>query len=300
MVPPSRLRILTGAPLAEAIQGVVPELEPDQFLLEPRARGTAPVLAWAAMEILRHDEHAVMISLHADHVIQPAETFRTLLRRVVELSVQDRRLYTIGAVPDRPETGFGYIRTGAVLHGEDDIRAVARFVEKPSRRRARDYLRRGYLWNTGIFVWPAALLIEELRQHTPELAGFLPLLERGRTEEFFDRAPQLSIDEGLLERSARVAVAPATFAWDDVGAWSAVLRTRAVDSEGNAAIGPTHLLDTRRCVAWAEQGAVVLFGVQDLIVVRTDNITLVTRADRAADLKELLGRLPSELVEGDT
>lgn len=298
LVPLDRLRILTGHGLAQPILRSLPELKPENLLLEPRARGTAPILAWVAAELRRRDPEAVMISLHADHVIAPAERFRELLARVAELSRRDRLLFTVGIPPDRPETGFGYIRTGAPIAGPVDAHRVRSFVEKPDRATAESYVASGdYLWNSGIFVWTAELLLDELARHTPEIAPLLPLLDEGRVDEFFDRAPNLTIDVGLLERSARVGVVRATFDWDDVGAWDAVARNRERDDAGNVAVGDAWLVDSEGCIAWAEDGSVVVFGGRDLVVVRAHGVTLVAPRDRTPDLKSLLERLPARLRE---
>lgn len=297
MVPLERLRVLTGGQLAEPILAAVPELGHEQLLLEPRARGTAPVLAWAAAELLRQDPDAVLISLHADHVIAPADEFRALLASLGTLASREERLFTIGIEPSRPEVGYGYIRVGAPLGVTPSVYEVAEFVEKPDRDTAEEYLLRGgYLWNSGIFVWHAATLLDELRRHTPELARLLPLLEAGEVETFFREAPDLSIDEGLLERSDRVAVARATFRWDDVGAWDAVARTRATDARGNVGVGAVHLVDCEDCIAWAEEGDVVVFGARDLVVVQAGGITFVAPRERTAGLKELLRQLPEPLL----
>lgn len=299
LVPIDRIRVLTGHALAGPILDGIEVISADNLWLEPRARGTAPVLAWAATELLRLDPGAVMISLHADHVILPEDRFRSLLSDVAELSARTGRLFTIGARPTRPDTGFGYIREGdPVPEAGPGVEAfqVRRFVEKPDRTTAERYLAEGgYLWNTGLFIWPAALLLEQLRLHTPELASLLPLLEEGRVEEFFERAPVLTIDVGLLERSDRVAVARATFDWDDLGAWDAVARTREADEFGNVIVGDATAVDSSGCIAWAEEGAVVVFGATDLVVVRANGITLVAPRDRTADLKQLLERLPERL-----
>jgi mannose-1-phosphate guanylyltransferase len=255
------------------------------------------VLAWAALEIGRLDPSAVMISLHADHVIEPANVFRDQLARVARASVAHNRLFTLGAVPTRPERGFGYIHLGQEL--EEGMYAVDGFVEKPERATAERYVAEGYLWNTGIFVWPVSLFLDELRAHTPEVAGYLPLLEAGRTEEFFRRVPVITIDEGLLERSKRVAVARAAFRWDDVGTWDALARTRAADMAGNVTVGDAHVVESGGCIAWAEEGAVVIFGAQDLVVVRAAGITFVAPRARTADLKQLLAQLPDHLVQPD-
>lgn len=296
LVPLERLRVLTGEHLAAPILDAVPEVGAEQLLLEPSARGTAPVLAWAAVELMRRDPEAVLLSLHADHVITPAGDFRALLAALGRHAAREDRLFTIGIEPTRPETGYGYIRVGAELAADPEIYAVAEFVEKPDRDTAQEYLRRaGYLWNSGIFVWRAATLLEELRRHTPELAHLLPLLEAGDVEAFFREAPNLSIDEGLLERSDRVAVARATFRWDDVGAWDAVARTRSADARGNVGVGAAHLVECEDCIAWAEEGDVVIFGARDLVVVQAGGVTFVAPRERTAELKDLLRQLPESL-----
>ena len=296
LVPAERIRILTGAHLGPAIIAATPALTASSLLLEPQARGTAPVLAWAAHTLLQADPRAVMVSLHADHVIAPETAFRELLETAAAASLEHGRLFTIGARPTRAETGYGYIRPGAPLAEGSTAHVVDRFVEKPDVATAERYIAEGYLWNTGLFIWPAALLLEELRRHTPELASLLPLLDRGDVEGFFERAPNLTIDVGLLERTDRVAVVPASFDWDDVGAWDAVARTRAADAAGNVLAGEAYAVDATGNIAWSEDGAIALFGVHDLVVVHAHGVTLVAARERAPQLKQLLERLPDRLV----
>ncbi len=296
LVPLDRVRVLTGEALVDPIREAVDDLEAGHFLVEPRARGTAPVLVWAAHTLGRQDPHAIMVSLHADHVIRPEPAFRDLVASAARAAERHDRLFTIGVRPTRPETGYGYIRRGDPL---DDTGAfvVRRFVEKPDIERARGYVDAGdYLWNSGIFVWRVARLLDEVREHTPELAALLEHLDRGDADVFFDAAPNLSVDRGVLERSARVGVVEATFDWDDVGTWDAVGRSRPADEHGNVVWGPARLQDTERCVVWNETDApVVAFGARDLVIVRRDGVTLVLPRDRAADLKDLLADLPAEL-----
>jgi len=302
LVAQERLRILTGAHLAEPILAALPELGPGNLLLEPRAAGTAPVLAWAAAEIERRDPDAVMVSLHADHVIHPPEAFRALIARAAALASGHRRLFTIGAPPTRAETGYGYIRVGPPLDSlEGDTHpepgnAVAEFVEKPKREVAEQYLASGvHLWNTGLFVWRVADLLDGLERHAPGFRELIPVLREGGTEEFFRLAPTISIDEALLERSDRVGVVRATFAWDDVGAWDSVLRTRPADAAGNVLMGEAYAVDTHGSVLYADDGPVVAFGVEGLVVVRTAGVTFVADRARAPDLKQLLEQLPEGL-----
>jgi mannose-1-phosphate guanylyltransferase len=260
------------------------------------------VLAWAAAELERRDPDAVMVSLHSDHVIHPPEAFRALIARAAELATGHRRLFTIGAVPTRPETGYGYIRLGTELPALEDAPEgepgyeVARFVEKPDRATAEQYLTSGeYLWNTGLFVWRAADLLDEIERVSPELAELVPIVREGGTEEFFARAPSISIDNAVLERSSRVGVVRATFAWDDVGAWDAVARTRGVEPPGNCMVGDAYAVESGGTTIYAEDGPVVAFGVQDLVIVRTHGITFVAHRDRSPDLKALLAELPERL-----
>lgn len=300
LVPQERLRILTGGHLTDAICQALPELGPGNFLLEPRAAGTAPVLAWAAAEIERRDPDGIMISLHADHVIDPPHAFRERLHHAATLAVRERRLFTLGAHPDRPETGYGYIRVGLPLgdpaDGPDQGHVVDAFVEKPNLATAEGYLREGgYLWNTGLFVWRVSDLLDQLEQWTPELAALIPILREEGTEAFFERAPTLSIDHGLLERSDRVGVLPADFAWDDVGSWDALFRTRLPDEAGNVILGDGYAVDSSGSALYASDGPIVAFGVEDLVIVRASGVTFVTHRDRASDLKELLARIPDRL-----
>lgn len=297
LIPRARLRILTGAALAEPIGTALEGFGSEHFFLEPRAAGTAPVLTWAAARIHAIDPDGIMVSLHADHVIDPPALFREQILEAAHLAVEHRRLFTLGAVPDRPETGYGYIRVGETLGNSDEGGfEVDSFVEKPDLATAAAYLAEGgYLWNTGIFIWRVADLLEQVERHTPEIAPLLPQLSQGDTDGFFKNVANLSIDEGLLERSDRVGVLPARFRWDDIGAWDAIYRTQPLDPNGNAVIGEGYAVDTRRSVLYADDGPVVTFGVEDLVVVRTGGTTYVGHRSRSADLKKLLEKLPEEL-----
>jgi len=299
LVPRARIRILTGEALVAPMLQTVPGLEREHMLVEPQARGTAPVLAWAAHTIARQDPDAIMLSLHADHVIEPASAFRDALVRAAALSQQHQRLFTLGAAPARPETGYGYIRPGTALSDDGAARIVERFVEKPDAATAARYIDEGCLWNTGMFIWPANLLLEELRRHTPEVARHLHLLDEGDVDGFFASVPNVTIDNGLLERSDAVAVLRTDFSWDDVGAWDAVGRTRAADANGNVGAGDAHFVEAHDCIAWADDGAIVVFGADDLVVVRTTGVTFIAPRARTAELKSMLAQLPQRLVRGD-
>ena len=298
LVPHDHIRILTGEHLARPILNALhQQLTSREVMIEPRARGTGPVLAWAAAEISRTDPTAVMASLHSDHVIEPDSALREELVAAAECARTHQRLVTVGITPTRPETGYGYIKPGARLDAQFDAYEVQQFVEKPDRENATQYVQRGYVWNSGIFVWPVQLFLDEIRKHSPEIAPHLHYALDGDADAFFQHVGNISVDEAVLERSDHVAVMPATFHWDDVGAWDAVGRTRAKDADGNVAVGNVALVDTSNSIAWSEEGSVVLFGVDDLVVVRAGDVTFVAHRDRTPDLKRLLERIPPEMRE---
>lgn len=292
LVPAARTLILTNAGLVAPIGALAPELPAENIIAEPRPAGTAAALAFAATEIERRSgRDATMICVHADWSVGNPEEFRRRLAEAASLAEQHAALVTVGIVPTRPDPGFGYIQPGEVVEG--DARRVARFVEKPTRAVAERMVREGYLWNSGIFVWRAGDLLDEVRAHTPEVA---PALAAGRDiERFFAAAKSVSVDVGVLERSSRVMVLPGDFAWDDVGTWASLHRVRQRDAGENALAGAVHAVESRGNVVHAEHGTVVLYGVSDLVVITQDGLTVVTTTERAADLKKLVEALPPEV-----
>lgn len=297
LAPDARIRILTGHELVEPIRRALPGLPGDAFLIEPRARGTAPVLAWAAWAVARRDPDAVLVSLHSDHVVRPEDAFTELVRDAAAVAVDHATLVTIAVPPDRPEIGYGYIQPGRELRSPGESRAfrVGAFHEKPDSDTASRYVDEGYLWNSGIFVWPARLFLDEVSAHAPEIGTALAHLEAGEVERYFAEVPSISVDEAVLERSDRVAAVEATFQWDDVGNWESLARTRPGDEEGNVVVGEGSVFDGTGNVVYTEDGPVVLFGVEDLVVARRGDVTLVTRRSLAPRLKDLLERLPDDV-----
>jgi mannose-1-phosphate guanylyltransferase len=292
LVPDERLRILAGEHLAAPFRSVLPDLPASSYWIEPRARGTAPVLAWAAWRLARLDPDAVMVSLHSDHLIRPLQSFRESVELAAALARREGLLLSIGARPDRPDTAYGYLEPGGSLGGAGNVVAhlVKAFHEKPDAATAARYVEQGHFWNTGIFVWKAVVLLEEIARHAPEIAEHLPLLDRG-DEPFFDAVPVCVIDRAIMERSERVGMVGAAFDWDDVGGWESLSRTRQADADGNVVVGDAQVVDARDNIVYADQGSVVLYGTEGLVVVRAKDTTLVVPRDMAGDLKRLLASL---------
>lgn len=295
LVPAERVLILTSAALAPGIRRLLPSLRADQVLEEPRAAGTAAALGWAALEVQRRGgADALMLSVHADAAIGDDRLFRETLTQAATAAERFRGLCTVGIVPTEPNPGLGYIEPGEAVDAQ--VSRVARFLEKPDRTRAMALVAAGCFWNSGIFAWRAADFVAELKAHTPELAAALDAAARGREAFFAAVREPVSVDVGVLERSARVFVVPGRFGWDDVGTWAALRRVRPGDASGNALHGSVHAVDAQRNVVHADRGRVVLYGVKDLVVVTHEDLTLVTTQEHADQLKRLLDQLPAEVV----
>ena len=293
LVPADRTLVLTNASLRDIVRERLPRVPAQNIIAEPRAVGTGGALAWAATEIERRDgPGALMISVHADWAIGDDTGFRAALARAASVAERERALVTVGVVPTRPDTGFGYIRPGAPLGG--GAFKVERFIEKPDRANAERMIEEGALWNSGIFAWRVGDFLGEVRALTPELAPALASAN-GNADRFFRDATPVTVDVGVLERSTKVVVMPGSFSWDDVGTWAALARVRDRDARGNAASGPVVLVESDDNVVYAEGTDVVLYGVQNLVVVVREGLMLVTTKEASSDLKSLIAGLPPRI-----
>lgn len=290
---PAHTLVLTNQNLVKSIRALLPPIPRENIVPEPRPAGTAAALAWAARIIERRDgPDATMICVHADWFIRDAAEFREVLLHAEEIADKTHTLVTVGIVPTRPDQGFGYIQ--AVNPNRQDGSPVKRFVEKPDRVRAEKMVAEGYLWNSGIFVWTVGDFLAQVKLHTPELASALALGPDAEAPEFFARvAKSVSVDVGVLERSKSVTVIRGDFGWDDIGTWAALGRVRDKDEFGNVTVGNVHMLDGADNVVHTNSGRVVVYGVDNLVVVVHDGLTLVTTREKAADLKRLVESLPA-------
>jgi mannose-1-phosphate guanylyltransferase len=292
LVPPSRTLVVTNAQLAPMMIAHL-QLDPGNVLIEPRSASTGPALIWATAEILKRDPSAAVLALHADWAIGDQAAFAATAETALFAARNHDRLVTVGIVPSRPETGYGYIIPGPPLGG--DARAVARFTEKPDAATALELIADGALWNSGLFAWTAPRLLAEVRAHTPEIAPHLIHLAEGNVSEFFASVTSITIDVGVLERSQAVAVVPGHFDWDDIGTWEALARVRSRDADGNVVVGPVTVFESRDCITWSDGTPVVVSGMRDAIVIAANDRVLVLNRSAAADLKRTLAALPPEV-----
>jgi mannose-1-phosphate guanylyltransferase len=304
-VPPERVWVVTGRAHAAAVRAQLPLLARGRLLVEPQGRNTAAAVALAALRIARVAPDGVMAVLPSDHAIARRAVFRADLALALDVAQRHGALVCIGIRPTRPETGFGYIRVGAPIAGTAGRAARVRaFIEKPALVRARALVaRRDVLWNGGIFAWRVDVILAALRRHVPAVIGPLEqALARGGAralEAAYRRIPSISIDTGVLERAADVAVVRARFPWSDVGSWAAVEALWQTGSNGrNAVRGRAVPVDARGCVVDSPDRLVALLGVEGLVVVDSPDAILVCRKDRAQDVRLVVDELRRRRLVG--
>jgi mannose-1-phosphate guanylyltransferase len=296
LVTPDRVVIVTGEHLAEATAATVPEVPRAQILCEPAPRNTAPCIAWASATIERLEPDAIVAVLPSDHFIADEGEFRRVLDRAIRAAATGH-VTTVGIVPTRPETGYGYIEVGDPIDESLNARSVARFVEKPDRARAEAFVAGGqHLWNAGMFFFRARDMKELVARHLPELgAGIAKIDEAARlgkeaevVKAVFPTLPSISIDHGVMEKAEGLAVVPGEFGWNDVGSWQSAWELGARDDAGNALAAGALAIDAHNnLVRTLGKGkkVVALVGVSDLVVVETDDAILVIPRDRAQDVR---------------
>lgn len=277
-------------------------LEAD-ILLEPMRRDSGPAIAAGAAFAQSRDAEAVVLALAADHVVRDTPAFVAACRQGLTAAEQGR-IVTFGVAPERAATEYGYINPGEAIAGE--VRRVAKFVEKPDPKTAAEYVKAGYLWNSGNFMFRASVLLEEYRNVD---AGSVQAVtdsvtQAGRDLGFvtldpaaFGSAKAISIDYAVMEKTARAAVVPVSCGWSDVGSWHAVWELSDKDAQGNAAQGAAVFEDSRNCNVSTDRALVALEGVDDLVVVATQDAVLVSRQKDANGLKRLVAKLKTVAPE---
>ncbi|MAB81499.1 MAG: mannose-1-phosphate guanylyltransferase [Planctomycetes bacterium] len=303
LVPIERVLVVTAESQVDLVLQAIPTLPRKNVLAEPAARNTAPCIGFAAFETLRRDREAIQVVLPSDHVIAPVEEFQSTIEDGVAEAQCGETLVTFGIRPDHPATGYGYIEVGprTCHHGGSEVFSVQAFVEKPSRKEAEGFLSSGnFLWNSGMFVWKAKAIENALREHLPEIPVAFERYSSGAPlDEVYSNLPALPIDTGVMERASNVRVLPIEYSWSDVGSWAALPELHPADESGNHPVlsegGLLVTEDSRGCLAYAEEDEVIaLIGVENLIVVRAGNATLVCPRNRAQDVRRIVDRLERE------
>ncbi len=298
LVPPENVWVVTNREYVGEVRVQLPFVPAAQVIGEPEGRGTAPPAALAALLLREHDPDAVTLILPADHVIPDGNEFCRVLSAAAEVA-QTGRLVTLGITPRYPEMGYGYIEAGEVLiraEGKTAFR-VLRFLEKPSLENAARFVAAGnYYWNSGIFVWRADAILREFARHMPDtLARLEGIVANGLNARSFQRdwnaLENQTLDYGIMEKADQVAMIPLDAGWSDVGSWAALLELMPRDSDGNVNHAEHVSVDTRSSLIYSKKRLIATIGLQDMIVIDTDDALLICPKDRAQDVKKIVDEL---------
>lgn len=277
----------------------LPNIPKENILCEPLSRNTAPCIGLGAVHISKKYDDALMMVLPSDHLIKYNSMFINTLKDACDIASLNSNLVTLGITPDYPETGYGYIKFNpAVCEGR--AFQVDKFVEKPTLEVAKEYLAsEEYLWNSGMFVWKVSSIIQKMKEFMPDVHKGLMLIREsiGTPEEdiilekSFQDFPSISIDYGVMEKSNNIYTIPGTFGWDDVGSWLAVERIKKTNEFGNVVDGNVITIDSKNCIIEGDKKLIAAVGIENLVIVDTDDAILICDKNSAGDIKKVLENL---------
>lgn len=282
------------AKMAEVTAG---RIQASHILAEPAARNTAACIGYAAMEILKKYGDGVMVVTPSDAYIRDNEKFAEVLKIAIDAAEKTDSLVTVGITPVFPATGYGYIR---FEDSEGSVKKVLGFVEKPDKAKAQEYLASGdYVWNSGMFIWKASVILDKFRQLLPDIYGDLNAMaqafgtpeEDAVKEKIYPAIRSISVDYGIMERCGNILVVPGEFGWNDVGSWDMLGVLHPADGDGNVAVGNALCIDTRNTTVYSSGKKVAAVGVDGLVIVETSDAVLVCAKDKAQDVKKVVDAL---------
>ena len=283
------------------VKGQLAEAAPDAIanvLAEPCARNTLPAIAWAVSKINQQDPSAIIGVFASDHAIDNQPAFLTAWASA-EIAAQDDYLVLLGIKPHEPATGYGYIKPSQELayKGALPVRQVAQFVEKPNAEKAAEFVRDGYLWNSGMFVFKASAFMHMLQQYQPEIAQQIAKITVENFAETYANFPNLSMDYGLAEKVEKVAVVPVDMAWSDLGSWDSIYQRHQKDEQNNVTHGEVLSQGTSNSLLWTETGLLATVGLDNIVVIQTADATLICDRNQSEDIKTLVARVKAHKPE---
>jgi mannose-1-phosphate guanylyltransferase len=297
LIPPENFLVVTHVNYRELVRQEIPELAEDQILLEPIGRNTAPCIGYASYKLKMKDPQASVVVTPSDHLVLNQHEFETVVGEGLDFAEQQHALVTIGIRPDRPDTGYGYIQidTG---DRRGTLNRVKTFTEKPTEDVAKMFVDSGeFFWNSGIFIWRVEDIVREFYLHLPELnqlfSSILPAYNTTHEAEaiarIYPECRNISIDYGVMEKAEKVYVRCADFGWSDIGTWNALYRHLPRDDRGNAATGNVVLYDTHRTIVRTEaEKLAVVQGLDDFIVVNTEDVLMICRRDQEQNIRRFV------------
>lgn len=296
------ISIVTNRNYVEMIKKQLPCVKKENIFIEPSNKETATCIGLAAIKLVKRDPDAVMVVLPSDHMIQNVEEFKKTIETALKIAKSKDVLVTMGIVPSRAETAYGYIETGRIIEDFDGISAfkVKRFTEKPNKTVAQMFIDKGtFLWNSGMFVWRASVLLKEMERYLPDLYNNLMVMqnyigqeeEEKIIEEEYQKVDGISIDFGLMEKSSNIVVLKTNLDWDDIGSWNALEKYYIKDKENNIVDGLSSCIDTKNCMIFGNERLVATIGVNNLLIVDTGDIVLVCDRERDQEIKKMVKQL---------
>ena len=302
LIPEDHIVVVSTRNQKNLIQEQLPFLKPHQLILEPKGRNTAPCIGLAALFIEKIDPDAVMVVLPADHIIKDNDKFLMLLHAASQVSRDKDCLVTIGIDPTYPSTGFGYIQYNDLIADVDGIpvHKIKTFAEKPDEETAVSFLDSGdFFWNSGIFIWKARTILNEIKSSLPELYDGLMEIKKSLgtskqdkvIEKVYCQIKGISIDYGVMEHAEHVCVLKGDFGWSDVGTWDEVFKLYEPDADGNVSRTDHLALNSKGCYIDAEGKFVATIGVDDIIVVDTEDALLICHRNSAQEVKDMVDRM---------
>jgi mannose-1-phosphate guanylyltransferase len=308
LIPITQIFVVTNELYAELIKAQIPNLPSENIIIEPVGRNTAPCVGLASIVIEKRFPESTMVVLPSDHIIKNEQGFIQILQTAIQIANKNDSIVTLGMSPSYPETGYGYIESSELVQQINDLAVykVNKFVEKPDLITAQEYINSGnYFWNSGIFIWKTEVIRECIKNFMPDMHDVLETmkagLEYGDAQEIiqseFYKMPDQSIDYGIMEKADNIYVIPCLFGWDDVGSWTALERINDLDENGNVIRGNILNLDTKGCIIESNGRLIATLGISDLIIVETEDVTLICSKDKAQELKSLIKELKIQKLE---
>jgi len=300
-IPAENIYVVTSEEYTDIVQEQLPVISADNILSEPSRKNTAPCVAWISYKLMQKDPEASLIIAPSDHLITDNETFRNICLKALDFVTQIKAFVTLGITPTSPNTGYGYIQHEA-LTVADNIYKVKTFTEKPTLEIAKTFIASGdFLWNAGIFVWQVKNVIKAFEQHQPEMfevfeaekAHFNTSQEMAAIEKIYPQCTNISIDYAVMEKADNVYVIPSSFGWSDLGTWNSAYDNLEKDYLGNAVAGKNVIVfDTANSmISVPEKKLVVLQGMDDFIIVDTNDVLLICKKDKEQDIKQYVAEV---------
>jgi mannose-1-phosphate guanylyltransferase len=286
------LWVITSAAIADGVREQLPDLPQDNLLIEPEGKDTAPAVTWATLEVAkRYGKEAIVGFFPADHWIKDTQAYERTLQAAALQAATEPSIVTLGIEPDHPSTGYGYIEQGQQTGKFENLPVykVNRFTEKPDQDTAQRFIDTGnFSWNSGMFIFQAGVVLNELQTHAPEILQ--PLLENGASA--YRKLEKQSIDYALMEKTELACVLPAKFGWDDLGDWNGVERLLKKDCS-NVELANHIGTDTNNAIIYCsnEDEVIVTIGLEDVVIVRDGNVTLVVNKNRTQEIKQVVKSL---------